>query len=132
MRKILAIVMIGSLLSVCAETPSFGIQGVVALHTRGKKGGHRTEIQGGAHARWSLGGGHGMLLQMNITQLEPALGAYYVYHFEEQPVGYCNMIGITSSGLGFGVGYDFNRNFGLQTMFTTSHNTVHVGARFTF
>jgi hypothetical protein len=132
MRKVLALAIMGISLVACAETPSYGIQGIVALHTRGTKGGHRTELQGGANARWNLGDGHGALLQLNITRLEPTVGAYYTYHFEGQPVGYCNIIGITSSGLGFGVGYDFSRNFGLQTTFITGHNTIQMGAKFMF
>ena len=132
MRKILAILAMGTLLPVLAETPRFGIQGMGVLHTKGTRKGNRSEMQIGAHARWSLGGGHSTQLQLNLTPLEPTVAAYYIYHFEERPVGYCNMIGLTSYGLSFGAGYDFSRDFGLQTLFTTGHNTLSIGASFTF
>ncbi len=132
MRKTLAIIMMGTLLPVFAGTPDFGAQGMGVLHTRDKKRGYRSEIQVGAHARWDLGGGHSALLQLNITRLEPIVGAYYAYNFEQRPLGCYNMIGVTSAGLNFGLGYDFNKNFGVQTTFTTGHNTVALGTFFTF
>jgi len=132
MRKILAIIVFGTMLPICAEIPSYGIQAMGIWHTKGTKKGHRSEMQVGTHASWDLGGGHSTLLQLNITPIEPTVGLYYRYNFEERPIGYYNMIGMTSSGLSFGAGYDFSRNFGVQTTFTTGHNTISLGTSFTF
>ena len=132
MRNILAVMLTGSMLPLCAiGTPNFGVQCAGVLHTKHARSRHRSEIQIGAHAYWHYYG-HGLLTEFNITQNDPLLGGYYVYHFEGKPTGFSNMIGITTRGVGFGVGYDCGRHFGVQAKFTTSHNTVHLGAKYTF
>jgi hypothetical protein len=131
----LAIIIMGTLLPIFAGTPDFGVQGMGIFHTMGKhdKHQHRSEMQVGAYARWNLSGGHGALLQLNVTPVEPVLAAaYYIYNFEQARLGYYGMIGVTSIGPSFGLGYDFNKNFGVQTTFSTGHNTFGLGTCFTF
>ena len=133
MRNILAVILTGSMLPLCAiEIPNFGVQCAGVLHTKHIRNRYRSEIQVGAHAHWYFDHGHGLLTEFNITQNAPLLCGYYTHHFEGKPIGLCNMIGITTRGAGFGIGYDYNQHFGVQAKFTTSHNTVHLGARYTF
>jgi hypothetical protein len=146
--------MMGAALSLCAEDVRFGLQGALAIPSADLSNNGSLGIQGGGHAKWNIGEGHGLMPRadlniytahngVNVTGL--SLACDYTYHVERSASGFYLLAGVneatyhtsfsnhstndTSLGIDLGVGYDYDKHLGLQARYmTNSFNSVTYGA----
>lgn len=146
MNKALAILIMGTALSLSAQEVRFGVQGALSLPANDLTDNANTGLQGGGHVRWDFRQGHGLMARADLTLFgrnngvdvsDLAIAADYTYHFERRQRGLYVLAGLADhnyhtsfqgdsrndSGLGFdiGAGYDLDRNFGLQARYTTNN-----------
>ena len=146
-----------------AQEAHFGIQGGIAFPGGDLSDTASTGLQFGGHALWNFGRGHGLMARADLTAFGSndglrssslGLGADYTYHFDQNRQGLYVLAGLSfqnysrdfpdgtfhDSGLGLdlGVGYDLNRNLGLQGRITSvdaGHATLSalvLGVTYTF
>jgi hypothetical protein len=141
----LAILVMGTALSLSAQEVRFGVQGALSLPANDLADNADAGLQLGGHARWDFGRGHGVMARADatffgqndgVTVNDLAIAADYTYHFERRQRGLYVLAGLSeqnyrtsyqgysqnNSGLGFdiGAGYDLDRHVGLQARYTTN------------
>lgn len=146
MKKTLAILTMGAALSLSAQEVRFGVQGALALPAGDLSDNADAGLQVGAHARWDLTQGHGLMARTDVTSFgqndgvnvtDLAFAVDYSYHFERRQRGLYILGGLSEqnyhtsfqgysrndSGLGFdlGAGCDLSRNVGLQARYTINN-----------
>lgn len=158
-----AIVLVASGTMVLAQTPRFGVQGAISAPTNDLSNAANLGLQLGGHAKWDFRGGHGLMARADLTLYgsKDGLsttsfggGADYTYHVDRRQTGFYFLAGLTilnyrvsgsgdtdsSNGLGIdlGVGYDMDRNLGLQARYTTHEqdgatlSALNLGVTYTF
>ena len=130
MRKTLAILVVGTL-PLFAEPVCFGVQNDLVIRSK-DAGKHRSWLQIGGHARWNFRSGCSALLRLDLSRHKPVLSANCLFHAEPQLAGPYSLVGIGTSGVECGVGYDFDQRFGMQARFTSNHNTISAGVTYRF
>lgn len=148
-----------------AATPQWGVQGALAFPQGDLSDSASVGLQGGGHARWDFGQGHGLMARGDLTLYgqrhgfsDDSLGiaADYTYHLDRNRRGLYFLGGLslvdyhwdardgrshtdTVLGPDLGVGYDLNRNVGLQGRYTfhsasgsSSLDSLNLGVTYTF
>lgn len=146
-----------------AQTPRFGLQGALATPIGDLSDFANLGLQIGGHGRWDFGQGHGLMGRADLTfygtrndfnASSLGIGADYTFHPDRNPRGLYFLAGVSvqeyrldhpernynDSGLGIdlGVGYDLNRNLGLQGRVTThpfknsTMTALNLGVTYTF
>ena len=146
-------------------TPRYGVQGALALPEGDLSDTSSAGIQVGGHALWDFGRGHGIMGRADLTLYSQhhdesntslGVGADYTYHVEGRRHGFYLLGGLslmdyhwsslddrshtdTSLGPDLGVGYDLDRNFGVQARYTfhtgaesSDLNSLNLGVTYTF
>jgi hypothetical protein len=146
MKPILAILILGTALSLSAQDVRFGVQGALALPDNDLTDNADAGLQLGGHVRWDFGQGNGVVTRVDatwfgqndgVTVNDLAIAADYTYHFERRQRGLYVLAGLSEqnyrtsyqgfnqndSGLGFdlGAGYDLDRHLGFQARYTTNN-----------
>lgn len=146
MKKILAILTMGTALSLAAQEPRVGVQGALSFPSGDLSQNAYLGLQAGAHAKWNLNQGHGLMARGDVTLFSQnnganvtglGLGVDYTYHLERSQVGPYVLGGLSvqnyhtsfqnysrndsALGINLGAGYDLDRHLGLQARYTT-HN----------
>lgn len=143
-----------------AEQPRYGLQGALAFPTGDLADSGDAGLQIGGHALWDLRQGMGIMARVDLTSYGRkdgynassfGAGADFLYHFDGNHRGLYAMAGLNlqnvsrdvpygtihDSGLGvdLGLGYDIDRNFGLQARFNAgpaSLSATTLGVTYTF
>jgi len=146
-------------------TPQWGVQGALAFPQGDLSDSAAVGLQGGGHARWDFGQGHGLMARGDLTLYsqrhgfsDDSLGAAadYTYHLDRNRRGLYLLGGLslvdyhwstrdgqshsdTVLGPDLGVGYDLNRNLGLQGRYTfhsasssSNLNSLNLGVTYSF
>lgn len=145
MKITLALVLMGTALSLSAQDVRFGVQGALSLPGTDLSDNADAGLQIGGHARWSFARGSGVIARVDATFYgqndgtnvsDLAFGADYTYHFSGRQTGPYVLAGLSQHnfntsvsghswnnnglGLDLGGGYDLDRNLGLQARYTTT------------
>ena len=127
MNKTIAILILGTAVSLSAQSVRFGVQGALSLPDNDLSDNADLGIQAGGHARFDLGRGHGVMARADLASYSQnnsthvtnlAIAADYTYHFEQRQRGIYVLGGIAQqnyhtsfpgdsrndSGLGFDLG----------------------------
>ena len=154
MKKTFTLILLGSALSLSAQSVRFGVQAAVSLPTNDLTNNAYFGLQMGGHAKADLSEGHGIMARADVAFYSQnndynvsnyALAADYTYHFERNQIGPYVLAGVSQqvyhtslhgldtndSGLGIdlGAGFDVDRNVGLQVRYTTnSFNSYNYAA----
>jgi hypothetical protein len=145
MKTILAVLILGTSLSLAAQEVRFGVQGALSLPANDLSDNADAGLQLGGHARWDLSQGSGLMARVDatfygenagVTVDDLALAVDYTYHFQRRQRGLYVLAGLSeqnyhtsfngysqnNDGLGFdfGAGYDLDRHVGLQARYTTN------------
>ena len=145
MKTTLAILIVGTALSLSAQDVRFGVQGALAIPSGDLSDNADAGLQLGGHAKWDFTHGHGLMARIdttffgqndgvNVTNL--GVAADYTYHFERRQRGLYLLVGLSDQnyhtsfdgysrndnglGLDFGAGYDLDRHTGLQARYTST------------
>ncbi|MDR3673234.1 MAG: outer membrane beta-barrel protein [Holophaga sp.] len=146
MKTTLAILILGTALSLSAQEARFGVQGALAIPTSDLSDNADAGLQVGGHAKWDFTHGHGIMARVDATFFGQndgvdvtnlAVAADYTYHFERRQRGLYVLAGLSGQnyhssyhgysqndnglGLDLGVGYDLDRHVGLQARYTTTN-----------
>lgn len=163
MNKAIAFILMGSALSLSAQTVRFGVQAAVSLPANDLNNNATLGLQLGGHAKADLGEGHGIMARADLAFYSQnngynvnnvALAADYTYHFNGHQLGPYALAGISqqnyhtslhgldsnNSGLGIdlGLGYDVDRNVGMQVRYTNNafnslnYSALNLGVTYTF
>ena len=163
MKKTLVILAVGSALSLSAQDVRFGVQAALSLPTSDLGDNASTGLQLGGHAKFDFRQGHGLMARADLTFYgsnngtdanDLAVAADYTYHLERHQVGPYLLAGLSQQnyhtsfrgysrndnglGIDLGVGYDLDRNLGLQARYTTNsfsdftYSALNVGVTYTF
>jgi hypothetical protein len=153
-RKTITILMTGAALSLCGAEPRFGVQGGLSIPAGDLSDNAYLGLQAGAHAKWDLRDGHGLMPRIDLSTYgshngvsvnNAALACDYTYHFDRRASGPYALAGVnlstyhtsgggfssndSSLGLDLGAGYDVDRHLGFQGRYTTnSFSGVTYGA----
>ena len=149
--------------SLTADEARLGVQGGMAIPLGDLSDVANLGFQAGVHGRWDLGSGHGLMARVDYagygskqgnSTWDLGGGVDYTYHLNQNRRGPYLLAGMSIQeynvtnagsniylrGLGFdlGLGYDLDRNLGLQTRLTT-HNlnnstftSMNVGITYSF
>lgn len=146
MNKAVAILIMGTALTLSAQEVRFGVQGALSFPANDLTDNANTGLQGGGHVRWDFKQGHGLVARADLTLFgrndgvdvsDLAVAADYTYHFERRQRGLYVLAGLSEHnyrtsfhgdsrndgglGLDLGAGYDLDRRFGLQARYTTNN-----------
>ena len=146
MKFSIALLIIGTALSLSAQEVRFGVQGAVSIPAANLSDDANLGLQVGGHARWGFRHGQGVMVradaafysQNNGTNVNDlAFGADYTYHLSGHQTGPYLLAGLSQHtyrtsfqdgtwnnnglGLDLGGGVDLNRNLGLQARCTTNN-----------
>ena len=145
------------------EDARFGIQGAVSVPWADLSDNANLGIQFGGHGRWDFGQGHGLKgrvdlayygQKFDISTSSLGLGADYTFHFDRHQRGLYWLGGVSianysrntpsgklnDNGLGvdLGLGYDLNRNLGIEARLTrhafdqATMTALNLGVSYTF
>ncbi|MDR3671396.1 MAG: outer membrane beta-barrel protein [Holophaga sp.] len=145
MKKTLAILVMGTALSLSAQDIRLGVQGAVSVPSGDLNDNATMGLQLGGHARMDLRSGHGLMGRLDavfygqnnsITVNGLAVAVDYTYHVERRQQGLYVLAGLSEQtyhsdypnftrndnglGIDLGVGYDIDRHLGLQARYTTN------------
>ena len=146
-----------------AQDARFGVQGALAFPTGDLGDNAGVGVQLGGHVRWNFGQGQGLMARADFTSYGSrygvdtssfALAADYTYHPHRDQLGIYLLAGLSFQdchrsfpdgavndnglGLDLGVGYDLNRNLGLQARITSQSadngnlTALNLGVTYTF
>ena len=145
-KSFLAMLMLGTALSLAAQDVQFGVQGGLTLPAADLSSNASLGLTGGGHARWYFREGHGVMARAdlnlfssnggtNVTGL--GVAGDYTYHLERRPAGLYFLAGLnqqsfhssftnhsrtdSSLGLDLGAGFDLDRHLGFQGRYTTNN-----------
>jgi len=147
-----ALIVIASGAFLLGATPEYGVQGALSFPTGDLSDSASVGLQGGGHAQWNFGSGHGIMARADLTlygqhhgssDTSVGFGGDYTYHLDQNRRGLYFLGGLsvldyhwtdqygyshTDASLGpdLGVGYDLDRHVGLQARYT-----FHSGANST-
>lgn len=160
-----ALLVIASGAFLLGASPQFGVQGALAFPMGDLSDSANVGVQAGGHARWDFGRGHGLMARGDVTvygqnngssDTSLGIGADYTYHVDQNRRGFYLLGGLsvvdyhwdtrdgyshTDSSLGpdLGIGFDLNRNLGLQARYTfhsgsysSDLNSLNLGVTYTF
>lgn len=145
MKKAVAIFIMGTALSLSAQSVRFGVQGGVSLPSNDLSNNAYLGLQLGGHLKADFGEGHGLMGRVDLTFFsqnsgvnvtDTALAADYTYHFERRQRSAYLLAGLSQQnyhtsfqnysvndsgvGIDLGAGYDLDRHLGLQARYTTN------------
>ena len=146
-----------------AQDVRFGVQGALSIPSADLSDNADLGLQFGGHARWDFGRGHGLMARADLTYYGQkndvttsslALAGDYTYHFERRQRGFYVLAGLSMAaytrdtpdgtlndnglGIDLGVGYDVDRNLGLQARVTNhafdqaTMTALNLGVTYTF
>ena len=148
MKKTLAILLIGSALSLAAQDIRPGVQGALSFPANDLSDNASVGLQLGGHARMDLRGGNGLIGRVDLTFYgqnnsisvnDLAVAVDYTYHVERRQQGFYVLAGLSQQnfhtsfpgssrndnglGIDLGAGYDLDRHLGLQARYTSNSFT---------
>jgi hypothetical protein len=151
MKKTLAILVMGSALSLSAQDIRLGVQGALSVPSGDLSDNATVGLQLGGHARMDLRSGHGLMGRVDmtfygqnnsVTVNDLAVAVDYTYHVERRQEGFYVLAGLSQQnyhssfpyfssndnglGIDLGVGYDLDRHLGLQARYTTNSFTNYT------
>jgi hypothetical protein len=148
MKKTLAILIMGTAVSLSAQDFRLGVQGAVSVPTGDLNDNASMGLQLGGHVRMDLRGGHGLMGRADLTFYgqnnsisvnDLAVAVDYTYHVERRQQGFYVLAGLSQQnfhtsfpgssrndnglGIDLGAGYDLDRHLGLQARYTSNSFT---------
>lgn len=149
--------------SLFGEQPQWGVQGGLSVPSADLSDSANLGLTGGGNGKWNLGRGHAVIGRADLalygrkngnSDSSVAVAGDYTYHLSRNQQGLYFLGGVsvmdyswsrqdnsrsdTALGLDLGVGYDLDRNVGLQARYTTHSvsggtlDALNLGVTYTF